>query len=109
MLVPAAAVIIVLTTMSLRSLAEAPLVGRDGAGGGVSRGLSGIQGWGPASRAGALPPASAHPLGPQQPIATVQPWGSFCSGQSARLRPKPTETGLKLGVTWPHPRIHPRT
>lgn len=33
MLVPSAAVIIVLTTMSLRSLAEAPFVGRDGAGG----------------------------------------------------------------------------
>lgn len=33
MLVPAAAVIIVLTTMFLRNLAEAPLVGRDGAGG----------------------------------------------------------------------------
>lgn len=34
MLVPAAAVIIVLTTMSLRILAEALLVGRDGAEGG---------------------------------------------------------------------------
>lgn len=47
-LVPAVTVIIVLTTMSLRKLAEAPLVGRDGAGRGAIL----------ACRAGILPLAS---------------------------------------------------
>lgn len=60
MLVPSVAVIIVLTTISLRNLAEAPLVGGEGAGA-----YTGIQGW-------ALPLASTHPQDPQQLIAADQ-------------------------------------
>lgn len=80
MLVPAAAVIIVLTTMSLRSLAEAPLVGRDGAGGGMSRGLSGVQGWGPASSL--CPPAGPTAAHSHSPTLGLFLFRAVCKAQT---------------------------
>lgn len=88
MLVPAAAVIIVLTTMSLRSLAEAPLVGRDGAGWGGSEqgaiwrpGLGPrIQSWGPASSL--CPPAGPTEAHSHSPTLGLFLFRAVCKAQT---------------------------